>query len=183
MIPADANFSFRRATLADVDVIVALVNSAYRGASSRKGWTTEADLLDGQRTDAEEISGLVSTDDSMILLCARGDEIIGSVHLQRLDAETAYMGMLVVRPGLQGKGLGKKFIIEAERTASVEWQSTSLQIWVITLRHELIAYYERLGYRRTGQTRAFPTDPRYGIPKVGGLMFEILEKKVPGASG
>ena len=173
---SDSRLFFRRAAPADVDAIVALVNSAYRGKSSRAGWTTEADLLDGQRTDAEEIAHLIGADDSLILLCLRGDEIIGSVHLEKVDAISAYMGMLVIRPVLQGQGLGKHFIREAEQAAHAEWGTARMQIQVITLRHELIAYYERRGYRRTGETRLFPSDPRYGIPKVAGLQFEVLEK-------
>lgn len=172
----DSHLSFRRATPADVDAIVALVNSAYRGESSRAGWTTEADLLDGQRTDAAEIAHLIAADNSLILLCLRGGEIIGSVHLEKVDATTAYMGMLVIRPVLQGQGLGKQFIRVAEDAARAEWGAVRMQIQVITLRHELIAYYERLGYRRTGQIRPFPADPRYGIPKLAGLQFEVLEK-------
>jgi len=168
--------SFRRATLDEVEIIVALVNSAYRGEASRAGWTTEADLLDGQRTDAEEITRLIGAKDSLILVCIRNDEIVGSLHLERVDASTAYMGMLVIRPVLQGQGLGKRLIREAEEMAHAEWGVTRLQIWVITLRHELIVYYERLGYRRTSQIRPFPADPRYGIPKVTGLQFEVLEK-------
>jgi ribosomal protein S18 acetylase RimI-like enzyme len=172
----DSHLSFRRAAPADVDAIVALVNSAYRGESSRAGWTTEADLLDGQRTDAAEIAHLIGVDDSLILLCLRGEEIIGSVHLEKVDAITAYMGMLVIRPVLQRQGLGKQFIREAEAVARAQWNTTHMQIQVITLRHELIAYYERLGYRRTGEIRPFPADPRFGIPKLAGLRFEVLEK-------
>jgi len=173
---ADSQLSFRRAQPSDIAAIVALVNSAYRGESSRAGWTTEADLLDGQRTDAAEIAQLVGKDDSMILLCLQGNEIIGSVHLEKVNADIAYMGMLVVRPVLQGQGLGKRFIREAELAVRTEWGTARMQIQVIMLRHELIAYYERLGYRRTGEIRPFPSDPRYGIPKVAGLEFEVLEK-------
>jgi len=175
-VTSDSHLNFRRAAPADVEAIVALVNSAYRGESSRAGWTTEADLLDGQRTDAAEIAHLIGMDDSLVLLCQSGNEIIGSVHLEKVNAETAYMGMLVIRPVLQGQGLGKQFMNAAEQTARAEWGTTRMQIQVITLRHELIAYYERLGYLRTGEIRPFPSDPRYGIPKVSGLKFEVLEK-------
>jgi GNAT superfamily N-acetyltransferase len=169
--------SFRLATIADTGAIVALVNSAYRGDSSRAGWTTEADILGGQRTDAEEISRLIVQDVSVILLCLRDGEIIGSVHLERVDAETAYMGMLVIKPVLQGQGLGRRFMAEAERFASGELGTTRMRMQVISLRRELIAYYERRGYRRTGETRPFPaSDPKFGLPRVAGLMFEVLEK-------
>jgi ribosomal protein S18 acetylase RimI-like enzyme len=161
----------------DVGAIVALVNSAYRGATSRAGWTTEADILGGQRTDAQEIASLIAQDGSAILLCLRAGEIIGSVHVQRVDAATAYMGMLVIRPVLQGQGLGRCLMDVAEHFVGVEWGAARMQMQVITLRQELIAYYERRGYRRTGETRPFPaSDPRFGLPKVEGLMFEMLEK-------
>ncbi len=162
---------------ADVDAIVALVNSAYRGESSRAGWTTEADILGGQRTDAEEIARLVATDGSAILLCLRGGETIGSVHVERVDAALAYMGMLVIRPVLQGRGLGRWLMDEAERHVRAEWGAGRMQMQVITLRQELIAYYVRRGYLRTGETRPFPAaDPKFGLPRVEGLMFEVLEK-------
>ena len=170
----------RLATAADVDAIVALVNSGYRGDSSRVGWTTEADILGGQRTDADEIARLMAEDDSVILLCLDKDEIVGSVHLERVDETIAYMGMLVIRPVLQGHGLGRRFIGEAERFARAEWGISRVRMQVISLRHELIAYYERRGYRRTGETALFPShDPKFGLPKVEGLMFEELEKPLP----
>ena len=172
--------SFRRATTADADAIAVLVNSAYRGESSRAGWTTEADLLGGQRTDAGEICRLLGMKGSVILLCLAGGEIVGSVHLERVDAATAYLGMLVIKPVLQGRGLGSRFMQEAEDFAREEWGASSMLMQVITLRHELIAYYERRGYRRTGAIKPFPAaDPKFGLPKVAGLHFEVLEKSLP----
>ncbi|MBI4938320.1 MAG: GNAT family N-acetyltransferase [Nitrosomonadales bacterium] len=174
---SSGHLSFRRAATADVDAVVALVNSAYRGESSRAGWTTEADLLDGQRTDAEEISRLIVEDGSVILLCLLGGEITGSVHLERVNAATAYMGMLVIRPVLQGRGLGRRLMEAAEHFARAEWGVARVQMQVIALRQELIAYYRRRGYRPTGELRPFPvSDPRFGLPRVGGLQFEVLEK-------
>jgi ribosomal protein S18 acetylase RimI-like enzyme len=169
--------TFRRATPADTATIVALVNSAYRGDSSRAGWTTEADILGGQRTDTEEIARLIEKEGSVILMCLRDGEFIGSVHLERLDAATAYMGMLVIKPVLQGQGLGRRFIAEAERFARVKWNPSCMRMQVISLREELIAYYERRGYRRIGEILPFPaSDPEFGLPKVEGLVFEVLEK-------
>ncbi len=176
-LPGNADSALRIADPADVDAIVALVNSAYRGDSSRVGWTTEADILGGQRTDAAELSELIRTQGSVLLLCLRSGKLIGSVHVQQKDVVTAYMGMLVIRPDLQGQGLGRRFISEAERFVRMEWRARKMQMQVITLRDELIAYYERCGYRRTGEIRPFPaSDPRFGLPKVDGLKFEVLEK-------
>ncbi len=172
-----SELSFRRAVVADVAPLVALVNSAYRGESSRAGWTTEADLLGGQRTDADELSQLIAQEGSALLLCECAGEIVGSVHVERVDATTAYLGMLVIRPVLQGQGLGRRLMAEAERFAGAEWGAKRMQMQVIALRRELIAYYERRGYRRNGETRPFPAgDPRFGLPKVAGLSVEVLEK-------
>lgn len=168
---------FRSATLADVEPIVALVNSAYRGDSSRNGWTTEADLLDGQRTDADEVTRLIVAEDSMFLLCLSNSCIVGNVHLQ-YRGNAAYLGMLVIQPGMQGKGTGHKLIQAAEGTAIKIWGAQRMSMYVITLRHELIAFYERRGYRRTGQLEAFPDDVRFGIQRVADLEFELLEKNL-----
>lgn len=172
-----SKLSFRRATVADVAPLAALVNSAYRGDSSRAGWTTEADLLGGQRTDAEALAQLIAQPDSALLLCLRAGEIVGSVHVERVDATTAYLGMLVIRPVLQRQGLGRRLMAEAEHFAGEEWGAKRMQMQVIALRRELIAYYERRGYQCSGETKPFPAgDPRFGLPKVAGLSFEVLEK-------
>jgi ribosomal protein S18 acetylase RimI-like enzyme len=168
---------FRSALQTDAPTIVALVNSAYRGDSSRAGWTTEADILGGQRTDAEEIAQLIAEAGSEFMLCLRDDELVGSVHLLRQDAHTAYLGMLVIKPGLQGQGLGSRLMDKAERFLKNKWGVSSLQMQVITLREELIAFYERRGFKRTGELKPFPSnEPRFGLPKVTGLKFELLAK-------
>ena len=171
------SLSFRPARAQDVGTIVALVNSAYRGDSSRQGWTTEADILDGQRTDAEEIHSLVSAENSLLLLGWQGEELISSVHLEQTEQD-AYLGMLTIKPSLQGQGLGKRVMQEAEEFARQHWAAQTMRMTVITLRHELIAFYERRGYRRTGELMPFPTSPRFGLPKVDSLQLEKLEKSL-----
>jgi GNAT superfamily N-acetyltransferase len=176
-MPNPTALSFRPARPEEAGLIAGLVNSAYRGAASRAGWTSEADLLDGQRTDEQEIRRLLEDELSVILLCLKNAEVIGSVLLQNKGA-AAYLGMFVVRPELQGGGLGKQFISAAEQFARQQWGSQKITMTVITLRRELIAFYERRGYRRTGQVFPFPTDPAAGIPRVPGLQFELLEKEL-----
>jgi len=166
---------FRRGTRDDVPALVALINSVYRGDTSRLGWTTEADLLDGQRTDADEIEGLMAAADSLFLVSEDADGILGALHLAR-DGELAWLGMFSIRPGRQGQGLGKIFLDAAEAEVRQRWRSRGLRMSVISLRDELIAYYERRGFRRTGEMLPFPTDPRFGIPKVEQLEFAVLEK-------
>ncbi len=169
------DLSIAAAEQQDAGQIAALVNSAYRGESSRQGWTTEADLLAGRRTDTEEILSLISSGDSLFLLCKAGAELVGSVHLQK-QADQVYFGMLAVNPSLQGQGIGKQLMREAELAARQIWGAGKAVISVISCRNELIAFYERRGYRRTGISKEFPVNPELWTPKVKDLRLDILEK-------
>lgn len=171
------DLEFRKAVAADAETIVALVNSGYRGDASRVGWTTEADYLVGLRTDREEILRLIADADTMLLLCLSDEVIVGSVQLQR-TAKAAYLGMFVVDPQLQGQGIGKRFLTAAEAAIAREWRCGKIQMTVITLRTELIAYYERRGYRRTGIFKPFPVEDTRSSLTVPELRFEVLEKEL-----
>src|SRR5689334_25202672 len=96
---------FRQAGQVDVDAIVALVHSAYRGDSSRRGWTTEADLLDGGRTDHDELEAIVKDPSARMLLACTSASIVGCCVLRR-EAAVATLGMLAVSPEVQGRGIG-----------------------------------------------------------------------------
>lgn len=169
--------SFRAATEADVDAVVALVESAYRGESSRAGWTTEADLLDGRRTGPDEIGEYLARPRSLILLAERDRDLLACAHVAEDDG-AGYFGMFSVRPTLQGNGLGKRVLAEAERIVRETWRLPAMRMTVIDSRAELIAFYERRGYRRTGVFKPFPYgDARFGIPRRDDLRFEVLEKR------
>ncbi len=167
---------FRAATAADIDAIVALVESAYRGDASRQGWTTEADFLDGRRTGADDVSACLGRERSRILLAERNGVMLACAHVAEEDG-AGYFGMFSVKPDLQGGGIGKHVLAEAERIAREEWQLATMRMTVIDIRDELIAFYERRGYHRTGITKPFPYgDERFGLPMRDDLRFEILEK-------
>ena len=170
--------AFRDARVADVNAIVSLVESAYRGDVSRQGWTTEADFLDGQRTDPVGVGEIIVKPDSRVLLGERGGELLACCHLEK-QGDACYFGMFSVRPTLQGGGFGKRMMAEAERCARDEWKCTKMEMTVISIRDELVAWYERRGYRRTGVFKPFPYgDARFGIPKRDDLRFELLEKRL-----
>ncbi|MFZ4295081.1 GNAT family N-acetyltransferase [Streptomyces cellulosae] len=175
---ADAALTFRDATDADVDALVELIESAYRGESSRAGWTTEADILDGQRTDRDGVLEVVKAADSRLLTVEREGRIVACCQLEH-RGDHAYFGMFAVSPALQGAGLGRTVIAEAERQAREDWGVTEMHMTVISLREDLIAWYERRGYRRTGRTTPFPySDERFGIPQRDDLEFELLVKEL-----
>lgn len=169
--------SFRTAQTADIPALIALVESAYRGDASRAGWTTEADMLDGQRIDAESLQKTLSTPDNRILLAEKDGDLLACCHIEKQENSAGYFGMFSVRPGLQGSGIGKLLLAEAERQARDEMQCPRMEMTVIDIRDSLIAFYERRGYARTGIHKPFPYgDERFGIPKRDDLRFELLTK-------
>ncbi len=173
--------TFRTAALADADALVRLIESAYRGEASRKGWTTEADLLGGQRTDSAEVSALLCEPKSRFLLAVRDGEIIGCAHLMRAEAH-GYFGLFAVSPLVQGGGVGSALLAAAEHLVRVEWRLAEVRMQVISVREDLIAYYLRRGYRGTGRYSPFPYgDERFGRPRRDDLRFELLIKELRAA--
>lgn len=171
-----AGSRFRAAVAADVDAIVMLVESAYRGDSSRAGWTTEADLLEGQRTDADDVRELIVADGSRIVLLQQDAALLACAHIQRHD-DWCYFGMFCVRPSLQGCGVGDAMLRECERIAREQWRSRQLRMTVIWMREELIDWYRRRGYVVTGERKPFPYgNPRFGLPRRDDLEFIVLAK-------
>ena len=166
--------AFRFAGERDVPAIVGLVESAYRGEA---GWTTETHLLDGQRTDAGLVRAAIRQPGSAVLVAEAGGYLVGCCQLERRPDAEVYFGMFSVRPGRQGQGRGREILAEAERLARDDWGARTMVMTVLAQRGELIAWYERRGYRRTGEGRPFPYgDARFGIPKRPDLSFVVLAK-------
>lgn len=168
------NFNLNFATPADAARLAHHVNAAYRGDSARQGWTTEADLLDGQRIDEAGVQDMLAQSGAAMLLAQNeAGELLGSFYAQ-LKGDVVYLGMLAVNPMLQAQGVGR-FLLEAAENYGRQHGCTTSRMTVISVRTELIAYYERRGYHLTGATEPFPTDPRFGIPKQP-LVLWVIEK-------
>ncbi|MFI6982304.1 GNAT family N-acetyltransferase [Embleya sp. NPDC050154] len=189
MVPQDAStrtheapeglipISFRQADASHIPALVELVESAYRGDESRRGWTTEASLLEGQRTDADAVAAVVDGADSVMWIAERDGVLLGCCQLERRADSVAYFGMFAIRPGRQGGGLGRSLLAEAERVAVRLWGAERMQMTVIRQREELIAWYERRGFARTGVLSPFPYgNERFGRPLRDDLEFELLTK-------
>ncbi len=164
------------ATLTDVPELVALINSAYRGETSKKGWTTEANLIDGQRIDSDSLTTQINDPDTVILKNANvDDQITGCVYLQK-RGDKLYLGMLTVSPELQTNGLGKQLLQAAEAYAQ-SINISSIIMTVITNRTELIGWYERRGYSKTGEVIPLIIPPQFGAVRKPLEMF-WLEKEL-----
>jgi ribosomal protein S18 acetylase RimI-like enzyme len=173
-----STLTFRLAEPADVQRLLALVHSAYRGDASRAGWTTEADLLDGQRTDPQELCELIAAADTQLIVAEEAGELVASVLL-KLQTDAAYVGMLSVRPELQARGIARALLAEVERRVQQDGRASRIEMTVIAQRAELIAWYARRGYLDTGETRPFPYgDERFGLPRRPDLYFRLLAKPV-----
>lgn len=176
---AQAAVEIRPADDRDVEAIVALVQSAYRGDASRAGWTTEADLLEGQRTDAAQVGEILARPGASILLAADDDgALLGCCHVEPRPDGVAYFGMFAVDPQRQGMGVGRRLIEEARAVAG-GWGRREMRMTVIRQREDLLDWYRRLGFVPTGETEPFPYgDERFGRPLRSDLEFVVLSGPV-----
>lgn len=162
------------ASLQDIPELERLINNAYRGEHSKKGWTTEADLLGGLRIDADSLEDIMHHENAVILkYCNKENIIEGCVYLER-NADKMYLGMLTVSPEKQTQGIGKQLLFAAEKHAALS-KCSSVEMTVISVRYELIKWYEKHGYYKTGKTKPFPGDTKFGVPKQP-LEFIVLQK-------
>lgn len=172
--PTSPVLTVHEATGADIAALLDLIQSAYRGDASRVGWTTEADLLDGSRTDAGLLAADLADPATMILLLSDSDGPLGCCAITERSGGTAYFGTFAVRPSAQGRGVGSRLLAAAEERARAAG-ATRMEMTVLAQRTELLAWYGRRGYRPTGATRPFPYgDERYGRPLRDDLVFAVL---------
>jgi GNAT superfamily N-acetyltransferase len=167
------------ARAADAPAVAQLVNLAYRGAASRRGWTSEADLLDGERIDAPTVAALIAAPGSAILVVRGQKGLNAAAHVWRESPATAGLGLLAVRPTLQGSLLGRHMLAAAERYALRELGAHALELTVIDRREELIAWYERRGYVLSGERRPFPADgSEGGVPARAALVLLVMRREL-----
>ena len=170
--------SFRPAAPADIVALHALIESAYRGESARRGWTHEADLLGGQRTDRDALAAMIADPRQTLILAEEAGALVGCVLVADKHGR-GYLGLLTVSPALQGGGLGRQLIAEAERHARDGLGAAFMEMTVIKQRRELIDWYVRCGYADTGREEPFPLDDvRFGEPRTRALVFVVLEKRL-----
>ena len=169
-----ADLTFRTASAADVPAVAALVERAYRGPVAATGWTTETELLTGPRTSNRHVAELVAEPGSRFALAEAASTLVGSALVQAPDTPggAAYLGMFAVDPGHQGGGVGRAVVAAAERTVRELWAAPAVRLTVISLRAELIEWYERRGFVRTGRHLPFPFHEASGALRTD---FDLVE--------
>jgi N-acetylglutamate synthase-like GNAT family acetyltransferase len=173
---ADVAVVCRRAIASDAEDLVQVIRSAYRGDISRHGWTSEADLVGGDRINVDQVLALINAQNSFFLVVEKDREIIGCCHIGDHGDGQSYFGTFSIRPTLQGAGLGDYLLREAERQAVVTYKSTQMELAVLDQQTKLIEWYERRGFQRTGETRPFPADEKFARPLRENLYFVVLKK-------
>lgn len=165
-------YNIRRATSNQSQEICDLINLAYRGDT---GWTRETQIIGGNRTNRQEIELALSNPDGCFLVINQSAMLVSCIYVTRMELH-AYISFFAVHPALQGKGLGKHMLIQAELFATEQMRVNRIKMFVVSQRPELIAFYERRGYTHTGQIESYPMQMGIGMPKVAGLTIEYLEK-------
>ena len=168
--------NFQIATVAEAEFLVGLVNAAYRPESCTTGWTHEAALVTGARINKLQLIEIMSKSHSVILIANYQQQRVACVHIEKKEQHCFYIGMLAVNPTLQMAGFGKQMLNYAEHYARTQFGAQKLVMSVLTARTELIAFYLRRGYQKTGKFSEYPLTAGFGIPKQRDLKFEVLEK-------
>ena len=165
-----------KATEADIPHLLQLVNSAYRGEEAKKGWTHEADLIDGTlRTDEHSLKEMINSPEAVFLKYTENGQLDGCVYLEKQDHKL-YLGMLSVSPDRQGAGIGNKLLAAADEHAK-KLDCKLIEMTVISVRKELIAWYERLGYEVTDEKRPFHVETKFGVPRQP-IEFLVMRKQL-----
>ncbi len=168
--------TFRTAIKSDAEAIAQLVNKAYRPKTGLAGWTHESDWVSGNRTSVGQVEKIMSKPDSVILVGLKNSKIVASVHVEK-DGGNSHIGMLAVHPKLQEAGAGKQMLAYVEKYANENFGSEKFVMTVVSSRSELIAFYLRRGYQKTGVVQDYPLSAGVGTPKFLGLKTETLEKR------
>ncbi|HDR9482001.1 TPA: GNAT family N-acetyltransferase [Burkholderia aenigmatica] len=169
--------SYRAANEQDVDALVRLVNAAYRPTTGAAGWTHEASLIDGPRMTSSQLAATLRAPDSVLLVAEIDGSIAGCIEVRR-DGNAACLGTLAVAPSMQDRGLGKALLNEAEQFAVRHWKIGTAVMVVLSVRHELIDFYLRRGYTRTGERMGYPFDAGVGVPRDDSLTIETLTRNI-----
>jgi ribosomal protein S18 acetylase RimI-like enzyme len=168
---------YRIATAKDVSELVSLINTAYRPNGAEAGWTHESELIEGERINSQQLAELLEREGSTVLLGLSKAEIVACVNVNE-EAGASYIAMLTVKPSYQNLGLGKEMLELAEEYAENQYESSEVNVFVISERRELFDFYLRRGYEPTQVSSDYPANAGVGNPKISGLKLVLLTKQL-----
>ena len=147
--------TMRRAQESDIAALETLVNLAYRGGEATVAWKNENHLVTGARVVPEELKDAICLDNSAVFVASTTDgDLIGCVQIEK-EGDDGIIGMLSVHPKHQNIGLGRKLLNAGELVAKTEFGCTTGKMYVLCGRPELMAWYAKVGYQPTGETKPF----------------------------
>jgi len=156
-------------------VLVALINSAYRGVEGAGRWTTEHHLVAGDRIDLNALETLINDSSCEFVVAEEDEQIWGCIALKYLGDRVEF-GTFAVHPERHGAGLGSLLLAYAEDRART--RVAAFQVAVVSKNRALIQFYERRGYVYSGDSIAYPVHANVGEPKAPDLCLVVLSKAV-----
>lgn len=173
------NLKFRKAQNSDISNLVLLMNTAYRQTEG-SSWTSEADIVTGDRINATQLEGALAQADFELWVATLEGEVIACIGLT-FSAHDVEIGTFCIAPQFQNQGIGKQVLEYAEHYVQniVANQRVNLQhfvMWVLSVRSELIAYYQRRDYQMTGTQADYPLDANVGQPLVDLHLIEMKKR-------
>jgi len=166
------NLKLVPASIEDAERIKDLINLCYRGMD---GWTKETKIVSGDRISIDDTKTLIQKHNSKMFTVSIDETMIACIGIEQKENK-AYISAFAVLPSYQNMGIGKQVLSQAEEYAANQFKAKELILVVVSQRQELIEYYERRGYKRTGQISKYPVHLNVGIPIIEGLTIEYLSK-------
>lgn len=168
--------AIRLANSSDIQNIAELVNLTYRPSDANISWTNESSYMKGNRISDEHIRDILLNPNAVILVAYEDQTLMGCVMIEKMES-TAKIGMLTIRIEFQKQGFGKQLLGVAENYAFKRFLAKDIRMHVLTVRTELIDFYVRRGYQRTGIIHPYPVKAGFGLPLIDNLEFEVLTKQ------
>jgi ribosomal protein S18 acetylase RimI-like enzyme len=123
-------------------------------AGEEQNWSGKPHFHPEDAVSVEELQALIAAPRSRLLAAFDGDEIVGCVLVTRNAGGRSTLGLLGVDQHSRRRGLGAKLILAAETIAVETFGSDQIELCVLDGRARLMAYYEKQGFRRTGERRS-----------------------------
>lgn len=166
----------RLATIDDAPQVQQLVQAAFRAPDGREGWTADMELGNRFRIEVEQVAATITRADGVVLMTTVAGNLVASVEVVKRSDGHARLSMLSVDQRYQSNGLGRQVLEYAEDYCRRTWSATAMELNALSTRQNLISWYQRRGYRETGETSPFPREEFSDLDLPEDLCFVEMEK-------